>query len=146
MLVRIVLTGVLSILLCTTSFAETVSVAFSGAEVRSAPSAMESKVIFKADRFSPLIVKKHVGEYVQVSDYRGRSGYIHKALIKNAQSIVVTGDRANVRSGPGAKNDIVFQVSKGDTALLLNKQNGWVEIQTASGQSGWIADFLVWGE
>ena len=144
--VKIILTVLLSLLFCSNSIAETMSVAFSGAEVRSAPTAMSSKVVFKANKFYPLTVIKESGEYYQVSDYRGRKGYIHKSLLKAKPSIVVTGDRANVRSGPGTDHGVVFQVSKGDSALLLSSQEGWVEIKATSGQTGWIADFLVFGE
>lgn len=146
MLTRLVLTSSIVLLLCCNSFAQTMSVAFTGAEVRSAPSAMASKVVYKANKYYPLTATKEVGEYYQVSDYRGRSGYVHKSLLKEQKAVVVTGDRANVRSGPGTGNEVAFQVSKGESALLMNKQEGWVEIKTAQGQKGWIADFLVWGE
>lgn len=146
MLTRLVLTSSIILLLCCNTFAQTMSVAFTGAEVRSAPSAMASKVVFKADKYYPLSVTKEGAEYFQVSDFRGRSGYIHKSLLKELTSVVVTGDKANVRSGPGTSNEVVFQVSKGEAALLLNKQEGWVEIKTAQGLKGWVADFLIWGE
>ena len=140
---KLLLTAVLILITCTGSFAETMSVAFSGAEVRSAPSSMNSKVIFKAGKYQPLTIKKKGAEYFQVSDIRGRTGYIHKSLLSDTPSVVVTGDRVNVRSGPGTENDAVFQLRKGDGALLLNKQEGWSQIKSASGDTGWVADFLV---
>jgi N-acetylmuramoyl-L-alanine amidase len=126
--------------------ADSMSVAFSGAEVRSSPSAMSSKVLFKAAKYQPLTVQEQGAEYYKVSDYRGRSGYIHKSLLRDNPSVVVTGDRANVRSGPGTSNEVVFQLGKGAGALLLSQQEGWVEIKSTEGKTGWIADFLVWGE
>ena len=116
------------------------------AEVRTAPSAMSSKVVFKAQKYHPLTIKEKGAEYFLVSDSRGRSGYIHKSLLRDIPSVVVTADRANVRSGPGTANDVVFQLVKGVGALLLNKQDGWVEILATDGKTGWIADSLVWGD
>lgn len=147
MLKRTILALLIVTLTSVTAFAaETMSVAFNGAEVRSAPSAMASKVLFKAGKYQPLTVLEQGAEYYKVNDYRGRSGYIHKSLLRNKAAVVVTGDRANVRSGPGTTNEIVFQLGKGAGALLLNKQDGWVEIKSTEGETGWIADFLVMGE
>jgi uncharacterized protein YgiM (DUF1202 family) len=126
--------------------AERVAVAFSGAELRSAPSAMTSKVVAKVARLEPLVVKKVGPEYLLVSDYTGRSGYIHKTLVKEVPTVIVTGDRANVRSGAGTTNDVVFQLAKGDTAKLVTAADSWVQIELTDGRQGWIADFLVWGE
>lgn len=143
---RSIALGALFIILSTSfSFAETMSVAFSGADVRTAPTAT-AKVVFKATRYTPLNVINMEKEYAQVSDYRNRKGYVHKSLLKPVAAVVVTGDRANVRSGPGTANDVVFQMAKGDSALLLGQSEGWVEIKTADEKTGWIADFLVWGE
>nr|NIQ08634.1 SH3 domain-containing protein [Gammaproteobacteria bacterium]NIR92341.1 SH3 domain-containing protein [Gammaproteobacteria bacterium] len=62
------------------------------------------------------------------------------------KSVVVTADKANVRKGPGTGNDVVAQIEKGDGAKFISKVEGWVEIKTAKGDHGWIADFLVLGE
>ena len=127
-------------------FAEQVTVGFSGTEMRSKPNAMDSKVVSKLTPNSPLTVIEKSADYFKVKDYRGRSGWVHRSLLSRSQGVVVTGNSANVRQGPGTNHSVVFQLSKGMTAKLIEKQNKWVHIQTADLKRGWIADFLVWGD
>ena len=143
---QLILIYLLFFAFCTNGFAEVMSVAFTGAEMRTAPSAMASKVITKTNKYYPLTVTNKDSEYYQVNDFKGRKGYIHKSLLNSQPAVIVTGDRANVRSGPGTDQGVVFQMAKGETARLVSKSNGWVEIETAKGQKGWIAEFLVWGD
>ncbi len=129
----------------TISYAENMSVGFSGTEMRSAPNAMASKVITKLVPYSPLTVIEKGSDYYKVKDYRGRSGWVRRALLSNTPSVVVTGDSANVRQGPGINHAVIFRLSKGMTAKLLENKGKWVSVQTADGKNGWIAGFLVWG-
>jgi uncharacterized protein YgiM (DUF1202 family) len=122
------------------------TVGFSGAEMRSNPNVMDSKVVAKVALYTPLTIIEKSTDYYKVKDYRGRSGWVHRTLLSNTQGVVVTGDSANVRQGPGTNHSVVFQLSKGMTARLLEKQDKWVHIQTADLKKGWIADFLIWGE
>ncbi len=128
------------------SYAENMSVGFSGTEMRSAPNAMASEVIAKLNPYDPLTIIEKGSDYYRVKDYRGRSGWVHRALLSNSPSVVVTGNNANVRQGPGTNHAVVFQLSKGMAVKLLEKQGKWVKVQTADGKQGWIAAFLVWGE
>jgi uncharacterized protein YgiM (DUF1202 family) len=128
------------------SYAENMSVGFSGTEMRSAPNAMASRVVAKLLLYSPLTVFEKGSDYYKVKDYRGRNGWVHRSLLSNTQGVVVTGDSANVRQGPGTNHPVSFQLSKGMTAKLIEKQDKWLLIQTAGLKKGWIADFLVWGE
>lgn len=142
---KLIISCLLTLIFFSSALAETMSVAFSGAEVRSSPTAMSSKVVFKASRFSPLTIKETGKEYLKISDYRGRTGYIHKSLLRTTPTVVVTGDQANVRSGPGTTHDVVFQLAKGEAARKLDHQDGWTHVEATNGKKGWIADFLVWG-
>ena len=128
------------------SLAERMSVSFSGTEMRSKPNAMGSKTIAKISPHSPLTIIEKGPEYYKVKDFRGRSGWVHRSLQGNSPGVVVTGDNANVRQGPGINHPTVFQLSKGMAAKLLEKQDEWVRIQTTDGKIGWIANFLVWGD
>ena len=136
----------LSTIYTATSYAENMSVGFSGTEMRSAPNAMASKVITKLTPFAPLTIIEKSSDYYKVKDYRGRSGWVHRSLLSSTPSVVVTGNSVNVRQGPGTDHAVVFQLSKGMAAKLLEKQGKWVYVQTADGNKGWIAEFLVWGE
>lgn len=142
----LILISLLFFALSTNGYAEGMSVAFTGAEIRTAPSSMSSKVILKVSKYYPLTVNKRGSEYYHVSDYRGRNGFIHKSLLKPQPAIIVTGDRANVRQGPGTNHSVIFQLSKDDSCRLLSKQEKWFEIQTVDGRKGWVAAFLTWGQ
>jgi len=135
-----------SLMLPTLVLAEIMTVSFSGTEMRSAPNAMSSKVIAKLAPYTPLQILEKGAEYFKVKDYRGRTGWVHRSLFGTTSGVVVTGDRANVRQGPGSNHDVLLQLSKGDTCRLLSKQDKWLEIQTADGRKGWVAAFLTWGQ
>ena len=121
------------------------TVSFSGTEVHSPPNAMSSKVIAKVSPYTPLEVLEKGPEYYKVKDYLGRTGWVHRSLLSSKAGIVVTGDRANVRQGPGTSHAVIFQLTKGDSCRLLSKQEKWLEVQSADGRKGWVADFLTWG-
>jgi hypothetical protein len=57
----------------------------------------------------------------------------------------VTGNRVNMRNGPGTSYSVVDRLQRGDTVeVLAEPGNGWLKLRVAgSGQVGWMADFLV---
>lgn len=57
----------------------------------------------------------------------------------------VTGDRVNLRSGPGTTYAVVGKLFDGDAiAVLDDRGDGWIRIRTESdGREGWMADWLV---
>lgn len=51
----------------------------------------------------------------------------------------VSASKVNLRQGPGTGNAVVAQVSLGTEAMVLDRQNGWMQIETTqNGTSGWI--------
>ncbi len=62
---------------------------------------MSSRVITKLSPYTPLQVLEKGTEYYKVNDYRGRTGWVHRSLLANTAGVIITGDRANVRQGPG---------------------------------------------
>lgn len=52
-------------------------------------------------------------------------------------SLFVTGNVVNVRSGPGTSYRRVAQLKRSDRATELSRSNGWVQISFAGG-SGWM--------
>ena len=51
----------------------------------------------------------------------------------------VTGTLVNVRSGPGTAFDVVAQLAEGTRAEVLREADGWAEIRTETGESGWMS-------
>ena len=57
----------------------------------------------------------------------------------------VTAARVNVRSGPGTRHSVIGQLSRNETAEVIDDTGtGWVQIRTGNGQNGWMsARFLA---
>ncbi len=57
----------------------------------------------------------------------------------------VSGNRVNVRGGPGTNFDVVGSLTRGAEVLVLAENGeGWVEMQSLDGATiGWMADFLL---
>jgi len=59
------------------------------------------------------------------------------ALITGADTIMITGNRLNVRSGPGRTYDIISIVNKNEQFEMLQQQEEWVQI-SVEGVLGWV--------
>lgn len=59
------------------------------------------------------------------------------------QQAEVTGEKVTIRSGPSVNFDPITSLSKGDNVTLLKIEDGWYNIRTASGRTGWVAGYLV---
>jgi uncharacterized protein YraI len=67
------------------------------------------------------------------------------ALGATSDVLTVTGDRVNVRSGPGTDRPVMMQVSHDRRLVEIGRQGDWVhvEIAGAGGVDGWIHGSLV---
>ena len=65
------------------------------------------------------------------------------AVSVQAAEGIITGDVVNVRKGPGTNFARVGQVYVGDKVQLLEEKSNWMRVKTASGQTGWIAGWLI---
>ncbi|MBO8138122.1 MAG: SH3 domain-containing protein [Desulfotomaculum sp.] len=59
------------------------------------------------------------------------------------QMASVTGKYVNLRSGPGTNHTIVGRVYHGDRLTVLGKQGDWYKVRSSSGQTAWIAGWLI---
>ncbi|ATW25940.1 SH3 domain-containing protein [Candidatus Formimonas warabiya] len=59
------------------------------------------------------------------------------------KTVVVSGDSANIRTGPGTTYAKVTTLVKGDTATMVSEENGWYKITLQDGKEGWVANWLV---
>jgi hypothetical protein len=59
--------------------------------------------------------------------------------------LTVTGDRVNVRAGPGTEHGVLRQVSREQRLVEIERQGDWVhaEIAGAGGADGWIHTSLI---
>ncbi len=73
------------------------------------------------------------------------AGAIAPAIIDVADWRVVTGNRVNMRNGPGTEYSVVERLQRGDRVeVLQDPGTGWVKLKVEySGRVGWMADFLL---
>lgn len=57
--------------------------------------------------------------------------------------ICVKSERANIRSGPGIKNPVLWQALKNTPLEVMDKKNGWYRVVDYAGYSGWLHSGLV---
>jgi SH3-like domain-containing protein len=60
-----------------------------------------------------------------------------------AQRLTITANIANIRSGPGKKYDILWQVELYHPIMVLNKTGQWYHFQDFEGDEGWIHQSLL---
>ena len=64
---------------------------------------------------------------------------IADALDQTLDLRTVTGSVVNMRGGPGTGFDVVGQLVEGARAEVLSEADGWSEVRTEDGTTGWMA-------
>ena len=123
---------------------EFVSINGKSANVREKPST-RSATQWELSRGYPLQVTKRQGQWLRVKDHEATLGWVHAPLTGKTPHMVVTARSANLRSGPGQKHGRVGRLEQHELLRTLKKQGGWVQVRRDNGQSGWVAQNLVWG-
>lgn len=113
------------------------------ANIRSGPGT-EYSILWKVEKNHPLNVVQKKNGWCQFIDFEGDKGWIYKPLIDSIPSVIVTKSDCNVRSGPGTGHPIVFTSDRGVPFHVLERKNGWIHIQHADGDKGWIHSGLAW--
>lgn len=63
---------------------------------------------------------------------------------RDADMRVVTGNRVNMRSGPGTSFGVMGSLVRGDEVEVISDEGiGWVKLRTLDGRVGWMADSLL---
>lgn len=149
------LVGMLLVFCCASlASAATVAVKIHTAELRDSYDPYVSRVELMLPRYYPLTVESEKGDYLKVSDFRGNSGWIARSDTYQPQAndanlpetVVVTSNGINVRSGPGLDNKVVMRAERGVAFKLLQRQGAWLQVEHESGAKGWIHRDLTWGD
>jgi len=61
----------------------------------------------------------------------------------SAEYVAVNKDGANIRSGPDAKKDLLWEVFKDFPLQVVKRQKDWLQIKDFEGDQGWIFANLV---
>ena len=146
---RSLLTGLvicLALLLATTAMAaEYVSVLKDGVNVRSGPSTTDV-VRWEVFKSFPLQVVKRQGDWAQVTDFEGDTGWIYSSLLSPDKSVIVSKPKVNLRDRPSTDKGtrVIAIVKYGVVFTPLEKKGEWLKVRHADGTEGWISKDLVW--
>ncbi len=135
--------AILLILFTGTAFAERFSVSSDTANIRSGPGTNHD-ILWKVEKYHPIFLLKKTGVWYHFRDFEGDEGWIHKSLVNKTSTVITKSATANIRSGPGTKNKILFTVEKGIPFKVLKRKGKWIRIRHADGDTGWIHKSLVW--
>ena len=142
---KILLFTLLVLILCVgTASAKRLSVAFDKANVRSGPGT-NHEILWSAGKYYPVDIIKKSGNWYQIRDFEGDTGWIYRRLLKKIPAVIVKGTIVNVREGPGTGFRVLFQAEKGVSFKLLKRNKNWLKVRHADGEVGWIHKSLAWG-
>ena len=120
------------------------SVSAERANIRSGPGT-QYKILWNLDKYEPLRTVNKSGSWYEVRDFEDEVGWIHEGLLTDTPSVVVKAKAANIRSGPGMDNDILWEVGLGYLFQVDAVDGRWVGVSDGDEIEGWIHRSLVWG-
>jgi SH3-like domain-containing protein len=115
--------------------------------IRSGPG-LKYKVLFLASTGYPVEILKKKQNWVQIKDWEGYTGWVNGLMLSDIRTAVVLPERANVRSNPSLRSEVVEQVEKGDIFKVIDMKKNWIRIGYYYGEEpvGWIRQDLVFGD
>ena len=148
---RLLLLGILCLSLTChdNALAEMVSIKGENINMRSGPGT-NFEVLYKFGSGMPLDVVKCSGEWLNVKDFEGDVGWVHKSTVSTTPYMVVKANRnsrknINIRSGPGTNNTIIGTAFYGVLFKTLEKKGSWIKVEHEQGVLGWVESSLLWG-
>lgn len=119
------------------------SVSGKTANVRKGPGTKNS-VIRVYEQLTPLRIIKSQGSWHQVSDYRGRKGWIFRTLLSTKPTVIVKTEKANVRKSPSTESDILWKFEEGTAFQCLATRGSWYKIKYQD-KIAWVSSSITWG-
>lgn len=121
-----------------------VSVQGSTLNMRAGPGT-HTEVLWELKKGYPLRITQRRGNWLQVRDFEGDSGWVARSLTGRTPYHIVKARVANIRGGPGTQHRIVGQANYGELLRTREKRADWVRVERTEGRGGWIAKTLLWG-
>lgn len=98
----------------------------------------------KSDRVSGWVaghyLKKVDGNVVTASA-TDEDGSVQKSSA--ATRATVLADLLRIRAGAGLNYKVLGGLTKGEVVTIMDNREGWVQIQTPDGQTGWVSDRFI---
>ncbi len=63
--------------------------------------------------------------------------------LAHAERLAVSANVANVRSGPGTKYDVIWQIEKYHPIFVIHKADPWYQFKDFESDKGWVHKSLV---
>ncbi|MTI81713.1 MAG: AMIN domain-containing protein [Firmicutes bacterium] len=104
------------------------------------------------DKGDTLSILDNKGDWYKIKTSTGKTAWIAGWLVSVSnsasnnvigKSVVITASNVNLRQGAGTGHPVVKTVDKGDEMSLLEKKGDWYKVKTSSGQTAWVAGWLV---
>lgn len=134
-----------STLAASASAAEIMSVKNESANFRDGPGDKHA-IVYSADKFYPVEVVEKKDGWAKVKDFEGDVAWVAERLLAKQETVVVEGDKVNVREKPNTTSEIAFKSERGEVFKVESHQGKWLKVVDANGDGGWIRDDMVWGE
>ncbi|MEQ1509805.1 MAG: SH3 domain-containing protein [Sphingopyxis sp.] len=93
----------------------------------------------------PLRVVAVRGDWRQVRDPDGTTGWMHKRLLTGTRTAIVIDGTQSMHESPSADAVVSYRVEAGVVGRLGECRNGYCDFDVR-GQTGWIAADGIWGE
>jgi SH3-like domain-containing protein len=58
--------------------------------------------------------------------------------VARAEMVSITGDNVNMRSGPGTKYRVLWELGKGFPLRVLDKRGNWLKVSDFENDTGWV--------
>ncbi len=124
-------------------FAQRIAVTSEVANIRTGPGT-KYQILWKAEKYFPIKVKKKTGNWILFNDFEGDQGWIHKSMTGKITAVITKSKQCNIRSGPGNKYKVIIQIGKGIPFKVLGKKGPWLHLIHADKEEGWMHKSLVW--
>ena len=99
--------------------------------------------VFVRERL-PLEITAEFDNWRRIRDMDGEEGWVHRALLANARTVVVTGGTRTLRRTPDAYARPVLRAEAGVIGDLLECVGVWCRLEIA-GKNGWLPRVQMWG-
>jgi SH3-like domain-containing protein len=85
-------------------------------------------------------------QWVKVRDPSGAMSWIEGNALSKQRTVLVTAEQATVRREANERSPVVFEAVRNVVLEFVSSDpSGWVKVQHASGDSGFLRSTEVWG-
>ena len=93
----------------------------------------------------PLKIMSTQGEWLKIVDFENDSGWIHKSLVNDGNTVIVNGNKSvNMRAESSTNSTIISTVDRGVVLTKLETKGKWLKLKHSTGLIGWIYKPLLW--